>query len=247
MATQGRHMAGHEAWFAAGGGMESVTGFISPRSARTFTSLLSWQLQAGLQGSLVEIGTYYGKTFVGMALAAGPQDRIIGVDVFPDDTAEVLVSHLNRVVPAGTVANVRFAKTDSRTVTPEAWAGLLEQPARFVHIDGDHAYEAVFNDIQLAASFLVEGGIVVIDDYLHDWFPDVTEGIIDGLRAAPTLHPVAVIPRSGPLMGGGTKLVCTTQHAVEPCFRLIQATLPELTFRAARIADRQARAFMNYD
>ena len=29
-------MADHEAWFAAGGGMESVAGFISPRSARVF-------------------------------------------------------------------------------------------------------------------------------------------------------------------------------------------------------------------
>ena len=239
-------MADHEAWFAAGGGMESVAGFISPRSARVFSTLLSWQLQAGLRGSLAEIGTYYGKTFVGMALAAG-EDKLVGVDVFEGDIAQVLVEHLNRVVGPETVANVRFAKADSRTIDPAGWAGLLEAPARFVHIDGDHAYEAVFNDIQLAASFLVEGGVVVIDDYLHDWFPDVTEGIIDSLRQAPNLYPVAVIPRSGPLMGGGTKLVCTTEHAVEPCFRLIQATLPELTFRAARIADRQARAFMNYD
>ena len=51
-------MADHQAWFAAGGGMESVAGFISPRSARTFSTLLSWQLQAGLRGSLAETGTY---------------------------------------------------------------------------------------------------------------------------------------------------------------------------------------------
>ena len=57
----------------------------------------------------------------------------------------------------------------------------------------------------------------------------------------------AVIPRSGPLMGGGAKRGRTLEHAVEPGFRLIQAILLELTFRAARIADRQARAFMNHD
>ena len=150
-------MADHEAWFAAGGGMESVAGFISPRAARVFSTLLSWQTQAGLRGALAEIGTYYGKTFVGMALAAG-EDRLVGVDVFEGDIAEVLVNHLNRVVAPETVANVRFAKADSRTIDPAGWAELLGGPARFVHIDGDHAYEAVFNDIQLAASFLVPQG-----------------------------------------------------------------------------------------
>jgi methyltransferase family protein len=43
-----------------------------------------------------------------------------------------------------------------------------KDPIAVLHVDADHAYEAVWQDIQKYTAFLVEGGIVVFDDYDTD-------------------------------------------------------------------------------
>ncbi|MDP2009238.1 MAG: class I SAM-dependent methyltransferase [Phenylobacterium sp.] len=240
-------MSGHEEWFAPDGGMAAVKGFISPRSAQAISAILTHQMQTPIQGALAEIGTFLGKTFIGLALAAKPGEHVVGLDIFEADVGEKLVASLRRVLPGDRASHVRVAKRDSTTVTPAEWMRLLGSPARFVHIDGDHTYEAVLSDIQLATTFLADGAIVVLDDFMHEWYPDVSEGIIDALRVSKNLFPVAVIPRTGSVMGGGTKLVCTTPGAVDDCFRLLQAALPGTTFRDCRIAGKPAWAFFNYD
>lgn len=238
-------MGGHEEWFA--GGMKVVDGFISPRAARTISALLTHQKASSIHGALAEIGTFRGKTFIGLAMAAKPGEHVVGLDIFEEDVGEALVASLKTALPGNAASHVRVAKRDSTTVTPAEWMNLLGKPARFVHIDGDHTYEAVLSDVQLATTFLADGAIVVLDDFMHEWYPDVTEGILDALRVSKNLFPVAVIPRTGSVMGGGTKLVCTTPGAVNDCFRLIRDTLKGTTFRNCRIAGKPAWAFFNYD
>lgn len=240
-------MGRHEEWFAAGGGMTTVQGFLGARAARALSAILTYQRDAGLKGSIAEIGAFQGKTFIGMALAAESEERAIGLDIFPGDTAERLLAGLKAALPADTRAQVQIAKTDSTKLTALDWINLLKSPARFVHIDGDHTHDAVLSDIQLATSYLAAGGVVVIDDFLHEWYPDVTEGIIDGLRVAKNLRPVAVVPRSGAFLSGGTKLVCTTPDAVDRHLTLLRATFPELKGRSLKLAGHTCWAFFNND
>lgn len=240
-------MSLHEAWFAPTGGMTKVQGFISPRAARAISAILTHQQDRKLVGSLAEIGAFCGKTMVGMALAGNPGERVIGIDIFPDDMAQRLFNTLKMALPVETGAKVQLVKIDSTTLEPIDWMKLLAQPARFVHIDGDHTYNAVLSDLQLAGSYLAAEAVVVIDDFLHDWYPDVTEGVLNGLRVAKNLRPVAVIPRSGSLMNGGTKLICATPGAVDDYLALMKATFPELKGNSVRIAGHPAFAFFNYD
>ncbi len=227
--------------------MTQIDGFISPRAARAISAILAQQSKLEVEGSLAEIGTFKGKTFVGLALSALPSERVIGYDLFPDAMAHDLSVAIDKALPPEGRPTVQLVMKDTSTLKTVDWMRLLQAPARFVHIDGDHTYRAVLSDLQLATSHLSDQAVVVIDDYLHDWYPDVTEGVLDGLRVAKDLRPVAVIPRSGSLLRGGTKLICATASGVKSYTELMRATFSELTAHEINIAGHPAITFFNND
>jgi hypothetical protein len=77
------------------------------------------------------------------------------------------------------------------------WHQLLERPARLVHIDGAHVRKAVLYDLSLAAGYLAPGGLIIFDDFCSEYFPDVTTGIIDGLRTHPHIRPIERVTLPG--------------------------------------------------
>jgi hypothetical protein len=230
----------HEQWFAPDGAMQEVTGFLTPRAAAAISAILTYQKAAALHGSLAEIGVHYGKTLIGLALAANPGERVVGLDLFPGDTKPKVVDVLRSVLPGDYGGEVVLSTADSTGLATAEWISKLARPARFVHVDGDHTYRSVLSDLLLADSHLLDGGVVVIDDFLHEWYPDVTEGVFDALRVARNIRPVAVIPRMSELLKGGTKLVCCTPSAVEAYADLLRATFPQTQFRSTPIAGHPA-------
>lgn len=227
--------------------MELIRGFISPRAARAILEIFRYQKINNINGSIAEIGTYLGKTFIGLALAANQGERVVGVDIFPEGIAEQLNESLRQHVPSGGPGTVHLLKMDSSIISTKQWIELLEKPARFVHIDGNHNHDAVLNDINLASNFLADKSIVLIDDFLHDWYPDVTEGVLNAIRYSKNLRPVAVIPRSGPLTRGGSKLICSTAESAEEYKKLIVNLFSEMRFRRINIAGYNAITFMSAD
>jgi predicted O-methyltransferase YrrM len=79
-------------WFSAGSGIDRVQGFITPRSVRAIKSILEHQDQASIGGSIAEIGTFRGKTFIGLAAATREGERVVGIDIFPDDVQQSLIN-----------------------------------------------------------------------------------------------------------------------------------------------------------
>jgi hypothetical protein len=200
----------HERWFEGEHG--AVPGFLTPASARAVSLLLSDQLRREVRGSLVEIGTYKGKTFVGLVKASRADERVVGLDLFPAEVEQGFRAALT-LLSSDQQRRVSVIRQDTRLLPVARWIQLLGQAARFIHIDGGHGRDAVLADLALTGAYLAEDALVVLDDFLHDWYPDLTEGIIDGLRASRSIVPVAIIPRSGPSRDGGTKLVCSTPRS----------------------------------
>lgn len=234
-------------WFSAGSAIERVQGFITPRSVRAIRSILEHQETASIAGSIAEIGTFRGKTFVGLAAAAREGERVVGVDVFPDDVQQSLINSATEFLSEEQRKRILLAKRDSSTLEFWEWARLIGEKARFVHVDGNHTNSAVRYDILLASSHLCVGGVVLIDDFLHDWYPDVTEGIIDVLKIIPNVVPVAVIPRTGRLVNGGTKLVCVEKSSAESYRKLMISEFSEVRPRQIMLAGSVVTAFMNAD
>jgi methyltransferase family protein len=188
-----------------------VEGWLPSITARAFHACLAAQEQHNVVGSIAEIGVYHGKTFIGLALSARTDERVVAVDVFefgdknfrPDFDANV-----RRYVPDALHQRLVVAPTSSGKIYHPEWRTLLDRPARLVHIDGAHLRKYVLYDFSLAASYLAHGGLVVFDDFCSEYFPGVTTAIIDGLRANPHVRPIAVIPRIHPLRQQSAKLIC---------------------------------------
>lgn len=47
------------------------------------------------------------------------------------------------------------------------------KPIHLIHIDGDHDYDGVVNDINYWTPKVVSGGFIIFDDYGHNSLPDV--------------------------------------------------------------------------
>lgn len=202
----------HEAWFAPGGGAETVPGFLSAESSDFLSRLLSHQLDTGREGSLVEIGTYMGRTFIGMAMASRPHERVVGFDLFPTGVHDGLRKAAENLTPEELKEFHVFMKNTNELSVAD-YMRHVGKPARFVHIDGGHSHWDVVQDMNLATSFLAPGALVVFDDFMHDWYPDLTEGVLGALRMSPHLAPVAVVPRLKAVTGGGSKLICATRDS----------------------------------
>jgi len=234
-------------WFSSGSGIDRVQGFITPRSVRAIRCILEHQEKSAITGSIAEIGTFRGKTFIGLAAATRDGERVVGIDIFPDDVQQSLIISAGEVLSEEQKKRILLVKRDSSTLEFWEWSRILGEKARFVHVDGNHTNLAVRYDIMLAASHLSSGGVVLIDDFLHDWYPDVTEGIIDALKLIPNIVPVAVIPRSGRLLNGGTKLLCVEKNSSDSYRDLILSEFSEMKSRRFVVAGSVVTGFMNAD
>ena len=234
-------------WFSAGSGIDRVQGFITPRSVRAIRCILGHQEKAQISGSIAEIGTFRGKTFIGLAAASRDGERVVGVDIFPDDVQQSLLRSAAEFLSEEQIKRIVLVNRDSSTLDYCEWSTILGEKSRFVHVDGNHTIKAVRYDIMLSSSHLCVGGIVLIDDFLHDWYPDVTEGIIDALRILPNIVPVAVITRGENLLNGGTKLICAERSSANFYRNLILSEFSEMRPREISLAGSNVVCFMNID
>lgn len=47
----------------------------------------------------------------------------------------------------------------------------------FVHIDGEHSFSGVYNDLQICSEKLLENGIIILDDIFSATYPQITESL----------------------------------------------------------------------
>jgi hypothetical protein len=86
-------------------------GWLTEGAANTIAILLTAQLERDVSGSLVEIGTYKGKTFAGLVLAARPDEMVIGFDLFLDEVGGEFRQVVERIKREG--QDIRAIKTDT--------------------------------------------------------------------------------------------------------------------------------------
>lgn len=152
--------------------MRSAPGFLTEREAR-FLALVA--ACAPAQGTILEIGSYKGKSTVGLASIAQRYNLGPVVAVDPHTAPAVtdyghgsqqsswdeFQSSLRR---AGVGAVVEAHRAYSRDLAHD-W----HRPIRFLWIDGDHTYGGATSDLELFHRHLVPHAIVAFHDVLHSF------------------------------------------------------------------------------
>ncbi len=160
--------AADEAWER----VRVAPGFLTEREARFLA--LAAACTPG-QGVMLEIGSFKGKSTVGLAsiVARYGLGKVVAVDphTAPSSTDPSLGGQsssfddfLQTLARAGLSEHVEVHRTFSRDLA-RGWS----RPIRFLWIDGDHTYPGAKQDLDLFAPHLAPGGVVAFHDVLHNF------------------------------------------------------------------------------
>jgi hypothetical protein len=171
-------------------------GIISDLDLVVYLLYLSVQNALELPGDIAELGVFKGGPFALMTTTLKSGERAHAIDVFdlyfdhpkPErrfgNDPQRFQSTVRRI--AGEGAQYQMVRADSRD--PEQARQVLEKVGtrcRFFHVDGDHRMANVRADLPLAVACMADHPkpILAVDDTFQNTTPEVTEGLLDFLRA----------------------------------------------------------------
>jgi len=143
-------------------------GFFSDTNAAIWDVLLEFQATNRIQGHMLEIGVYQGRSALMAALHLRSDEHFLLVDGSPflRQAKAHLAPHVGR---RGVFVNLL-----SHRLRVEDYASF-RRACRWIHIDGEHTGQAVVNDLTFAEQMLHEQGVLVLDDFFNPAYPQLTE------------------------------------------------------------------------
>jgi predicted O-methyltransferase YrrM len=177
-------------------GYTRIRGMSSRFAAGICGWLIGHQTRNRIDGGVVEIGAFEGRFLFALALGLSANERAIGIDSF-DWPSPAIEARFNRHAQRlGLGGRITGWKADSRRIAPADLLARLEgQPARFIHIDGEHSPEALASDLRLAVACLHPQGLICLDDMLHPAYPFLAGAVETFLRANSAWRLMAILDR----------------------------------------------------
>lgn len=183
--------------------LEAIPGWFPEIDRYLFDWLLADQNRRGVDGDLVEIGTYYGKSAIVIGRYLRPQQRLTVIDLYEGSAADDAnedenASYYPGLSKAAFEANYLQFHAELPTVVQGLSSEILEhvEPAtvRFHHVDGSHLYEHVRGDVLAAKALVQPDGVVVFDDYRTPHTPGVSAAVWEAVLNL-GFKPVALTPQ----------------------------------------------------
>ncbi|HUX67624.1 MAG TPA: class I SAM-dependent methyltransferase [Terriglobales bacterium] len=144
--------------------------------------------------TIVEIGSFKGKSTVGLATLAQALGLGPVVSIDPHDSPSVtdpgVASYhafMANLAGAGLREMVEVHRACSRDVAP-SW----RRPIRLLWIDGDHTYAGAREDFELFSPFLADGALVALHDSLH-FFEGPIRVMVDHILASDRFGPAGFL------------------------------------------------------
>ncbi|KAJ0337000.1 hypothetical protein COL154_014328, partial [Colletotrichum chrysophilum] len=162
--------------------LPTIEGYIDALDALVFAALLRCQGERGLKGGLVDVGVFFGRSYLLLRHMAALDENVLAIDLF-DDPAPLsgksgqfkrFLDHGKRL---GLSVDERLViAADSSTVRA---ADILKKvgDVRFFAVDGGHRFLEVASDARLARECLLPHGIIAFDDTFNPRWPDVTVAV----------------------------------------------------------------------
>lgn len=154
-----------------------VEGMLMPSTEVVWDFLLGMQNKLGMAGNAFEIGVYKGRTAFLAALYLKKGEKILLADIANVSAvgARLTAMGVENLVYEGKSSNINL------NVFRE-YRGTV----RWFHIDGDHSGFATSTDLALAASFLGDRGIICVDDFMNEIYPQLCAEVYRFLFQNPT-------------------------------------------------------------
>lgn len=224
--------------FCSGGYLEIARGsgdvhLVGP----LITSLSKAQHEAGIYGTLAELGVHHGRFTGFLFVTARDTEKLVVADVFEK------LQHKN-VDKSGLGDKKRFLQGiqtyglthhDLHTIhvgssdeIPFDWSDQAGFEAfRMISVDAGHTAALTFNDLELAFCNLLAGGIVILDDFFHSAWAGVTEGLFQFMAMGPE-------PQVYPFLSCENKLFLTNDKAAHDVYyhRLLNTAGPFVSMYA---------------
>lgn len=160
--------------------MQGIDGFLSEEQGDLLLAAAARALtMPGSPGTVVEIGSYCGKSTVVFGLVAKtlrPEARVYAID--PHEGMLSTTPDVLQVEPtfARFQRNMETAGLEQVVVPIRACSAAVpwDKPISLLFIDALHDYQSVSQDFLHFASWVVPHGYVAFHDYGNTFFPDVT-------------------------------------------------------------------------
>lgn len=152
-----------------------IPGMIRPSECELLLFISTF---CGVRGDIIEVGSWLGLSTINLAKGclATQNGKVYAVDTFVGNPKK---THLYRAplregetIHGRFLKNIRAARLEGYVVpckmtSREARKKLANVKARIIFIDACHEYEAVKNDILLWKDLLLEGGFLVLHDFVR--------------------------------------------------------------------------------
>jgi predicted O-methyltransferase YrrM len=189
-------------------GYETVLGMSSRFAATICGYVMRRQSELGIAGHFLEIGTFEGRFFIAMALGLAAGERAVGVDSFDWPDPGLYERFHANCARHGLKREVYCAlRASTRALTSHELIAKLGGPARFIHIDGDHAPESLRGDLDLVLPLLHAKGVICLDDMLHPSYPFLVAVVRDWLRQHSNMRVLCIIDRED-IVAAAKFLIC---------------------------------------
>lgn len=158
-----------------------VGGWMLPRAMELFDSLNNIQIEKGINGDIMEIGTYHGKSAAVLGQFLRPEEQFYACDTFTgyNDIESNFRTSFEAFFATMTGRNAIVRQMISTDLTPEL---LDNKKFRIWHIDGLHSFEDTLADLELGAKMIGEHGVIIADDFLNQDWLGVGQAVNEFLR-----------------------------------------------------------------
>jgi hypothetical protein len=149
-------------------------GGLTPYSLGAWDVLFDAQAARGVTGNFLEIGVWHGIGLAAMGLRAARDEEIVGIDLYVQ--REPVRGNFEALTERS-FHKLRFYEQSSLALRKSAALQMDYGTFRFVHIDGEHSYDAVCSDLEFAMDLIGDDGIVVVDDFFNMGSAGITEAV----------------------------------------------------------------------
>jgi hypothetical protein len=214
-------------------GMSEIDGWFYALDSYLFVMVDRAQKIMGIKGDLCEVGVYQGKSLILLALLADVNEGIHGFDLFDPaiGSCEMAAAeqNLKRFLDDRRVALYR---RNTQIESVESLRTTLRSPLRILHIDGGHEYAEVKHDLTTFSHFMLDGGVIILDDFNDREYPGVEAAVYE--FSGPFNDSRTHVPF---LIGANKIYLCCRDQVRAFQVQLLSHADRDLAFRLARVLD----------